>query len=282
MRALLLAARGLLRRRAGLRRLARPRHQPGLRRRRQRRRDLHARLHRALQPRPTAVALDGWSSSTRARRDATWRQHAADRLDRARPLLPRAGGAGAGGTTLAPDADATADRMAARAGKVALVDGITTLGCNGGSTPCDCRGGSRGSSTSSATATRTSSRARAAPTLDATRPRPALGRLPRTPTTTPPTSRAGAPDAAQPRARAATPADAAPSSARPTPPTATTEVPLDANVAITFSEPVDRAPSAFAITCATSGDHTRPRRGRSGRRFTFDPAADFARNETAR
>jgi len=44
---------------------------------------------------------------------------------------------GAGGTTPLPTPDVIdAIAMGAAAGKVALVDGITSLGCNGGSTPC--------------------------------------------------------------------------------------------------------------------------------------------------
>jgi hypothetical protein len=47
--------------------------------------------------------------------------------------------AGGGGTTALPTPDlidATPIAMSATAGKVALVDGTSSLGCNGGSTPC--------------------------------------------------------------------------------------------------------------------------------------------------
>ena len=53
-------------------------------------------------------------------------------------LVQEAAGAGNGVALPAPDViDATPIAMAAGAGKVALVTGQTTLGCNGGSTPCD-------------------------------------------------------------------------------------------------------------------------------------------------
>jgi uncharacterized protein len=52
-------------------------------------------------------------------------------------LVQQAAGAGNGVPLPTPDlVDATPIAMAAGAGKVALVDGVTSLGCNGGSTPC--------------------------------------------------------------------------------------------------------------------------------------------------
>ena len=52
-------------------------------------------------------------------------------------LVQEAAGAGAGSPLPAPDVtDATPIAMSATAGKVALVDTTTPLGCNGGSTPC--------------------------------------------------------------------------------------------------------------------------------------------------
>ena len=53
-------------------------------------------------------------------------------------LVQEAAGAGNGVALPAPDViDATPIAMAAGAGKVALVTGQTSLGCNGGSTACD-------------------------------------------------------------------------------------------------------------------------------------------------
>ena len=52
-------------------------------------------------------------------------------------LVQQGAGAGAGVPLPTPDLiDGTPIAMAAGAGKVALVDGTTGLGCNGGSTPC--------------------------------------------------------------------------------------------------------------------------------------------------
>src|SRR5215471_2114330 len=52
-------------------------------------------------------------------------------------LVQEAAGAGAGSPLPSPDVtDATPIAMSATAGKVALVNTTTPLGCNGGSTPC--------------------------------------------------------------------------------------------------------------------------------------------------
>ena len=74
------------------------------------------------------------------------------------------------------------------------------------------------------------------------------------------------------------PVDAAPSVADTTPDRGATQVPLDGNVSLTFSEPVDLAADAVAIECGDSGVHAAVRSG-GPETFTFDPSADFARNE---
>ena len=53
----------------------------------------------------------------------------------------------------------------------------------------------------------------------------------------------------------------------------------DANVSITFSEPVNATGSWFSISCATSGAHTATASG-GPLTFTLDPAVDFAVNES--
>jgi predicted extracellular nuclease len=56
------------------------------------------------------------------------------------------------------------------------------------------------------------------------------------------------------------------------------DVPLDTNVTITFSGPIDLAPDAFAIACTTSGDHGFTLSG-GPTQYTLDPSADFVREE---
>jgi len=56
-------------------------------------------------------------------------------------------------------------------------------------------------------------------------------------------------------------------------------VPVDSNVTVTFSEPVDVAAGWFLITCLTSGAHQATVTG-GPTTFTIDPNANFAGNET--
>jgi uncharacterized protein len=74
------------------------------------------------------------------------------------------------------------------------------------------------------------------------------------------------------------PVDAAPAVADTSPDSGATQVPLDANVSITFSEAVNLAGDAVAISCSQSGAHAATRSG-GPETFTFDPEADFVRNE---
>jgi predicted extracellular nuclease len=74
-------------------------------------------------------------------------------------------------------------------------------------------------------------------------------------------------------------ADTAPSVNSTDPANNEAEVPLDANVEITFSEPVTAAGGAFSLSCTSSGDHAVSVSG-DGTTFRLDPAEDFVRNET--
>jgi hypothetical protein len=74
------------------------------------------------------------------------------------------------------------------------------------------------------------------------------------------------------------PADAAPTVTDTSPAAGAADVPLDANVDITFSEDVSAPASAFSIACATSGAHTFALSG-GPRTYTLDPDSDFARAE---
>ena len=75
------------------------------------------------------------------------------------------------------------------------------------------------------------------------------------------------------------PVDAPPAVSDTTPDGGAAQVPLDANVEISFSEPVNLAGDAVAISCSESGAHAAARSGGSTT-FTFDPATDFVRNES--
>ncbi|HWN20385.1 MAG TPA: ExeM/NucH family extracellular endonuclease [Gaiellaceae bacterium] len=72
--------------------------------------------------------------------------------------------------------------------------------------------------------------------------------------------------------------DAAPSVLSTTPANGAAGVARDANVSVTFSEPVSVAGSWFSISCATSGPHAAAVSG-GATTFTLDPASNFAANE---
>lgn len=72
--------------------------------------------------------------------------------------------------------------------------------------------------------------------------------------------------------------DAAPTVASTTPLSDATDVATDTNVTINFSEAVDVADSWYAISCATSGDHTATVTG-GPQSYLLDPATDFAPGE---
>src|SRR4029079_18651704 len=74
------------------------------------------------------------------------------------------------------------------------------------------------------------------------------------------------------------PADAAPTVSETAPANNANDVALDANVDVTFSEDVTVSPTAFSITCPTSGTHDVAVSG-GPRTYTLDPATDFARGE---
>jgi predicted extracellular nuclease len=73
--------------------------------------------------------------------------------------------------------------------------------------------------------------------------------------------------------------DAAPAVSATDPANGAADVPLDANVDVTFSEPVNVAGTWFSISCTTSGEHTATVSG-GPQTFTLDPDADFASDES--
>jgi predicted extracellular nuclease len=72
--------------------------------------------------------------------------------------------------------------------------------------------------------------------------------------------------------------DAAPYVASTAPANGTTEVPLNSNITINFSESVDVAGSWFSLSCATSGMHAAVVSG-GPTTFTLDPGTDFLSGE---
>src|SRR5918994_4103673 len=166
-------------------------------------------------------------------------------------LVQEGAGAGNGVALPAPDViDPTPIAMAAGAGKVALVTGQTTLGCNGGSAPCDATqlarivdlvgyGGANffEGSPAPALGNDTSAARNAGGCMDTDNNAADFTEVTPAPrnTSTTPSPCAG---------------DAAPAVADTTPDGGATQVPLDADVSITFSEPVDLAADAVEIECS--------------------------------
>jgi predicted extracellular nuclease len=73
--------------------------------------------------------------------------------------------------------------------------------------------------------------------------------------------------------------DVPPSVSSTTPPAGGTNVELDSNISITFSEPVNVAGSWFSIACEDSGSHTAAVTG-GPTTFTLNPDSDFASSES--
>ena len=195
-------------------------------------------------------------------------------------LAQEASGGAVGAPLPTPDVtDATPINMSATGGKVALVNSTTGLGCNGSSTPC--------------------SAAQAALIVDLIgydganfyegSPAPALSN-----TTAALRGNGGCKDtdnnaadftagAPNPRNRLSPTfncaGDAAPSVASTTPANNATDVATNANVSITFSEPVNVTGSWYSISCGTSGSHTAAVSG-GPVTFTLDPGSDFSTAET--
>jgi hypothetical protein len=195
-------------------------------------------------------------------------------------LVQEGAGAGNGVALPAPDVvDPSPIAMAAGAGKVALVSDQTTLGCNGGSTPCSAAQLARIVDLVGYGNANFFEGPAAAPTLtnSTAASRKAGG------CTDTDNNGADFTDGAPAPRNTATQlspcaGDAAPTVQTTSPAAGATQVPLDSNVSITFSEPVDLAANAVSITCTTSGAHPAAPTGGPAT-FTFDPG-DFVRNET--
>ncbi|HEY4347151.1 MAG TPA: Ig-like domain-containing protein [Gaiellaceae bacterium] len=184
----------------------------------------------------------------------------------------------------APEATGSIN-MSATAGKVALVDDVTSLGCNGGSTPCTDAQLARvidlvgfGTGSSGANFFEGSG---PAPTLSNT-----LAGLRKAGGCTDSDDNAADFSAAAPAPRnsatSATPCgavgDQAPSVTSTTPPGGATGVTAGTSPSVTFSEPVSADPGAFAIACASSGTHALTVSG-GPTVFSLDPVTDFSTGE---
>jgi len=196
-------------------------------------------------------------------------------------LIQEATQAAVGSPLPTPDvADATPIAMAAGAGKVALVNTTTPLGCNGGSTPCspaalativDLVGYGNANFFEGA----------AAPTLNNTTS--ALRKMNGCTetdsnsndfmTSNPPTPRNTA------TALAPCNVDTAPAVSATTPASGAANVGLAANIEITFTEAVNVTGTWFDIQGSVSGMHLATTSG-GPTTFTLDPTVDFVTSET--
>jgi uncharacterized protein len=203
-------------------------------------------------------------------------------------LVQEAGGTGAG--VALPTADLTEltpINLSGTAGKVALVTGVASLGCNGGSAPCD--------ATATARIIDLVGYGTTANYFEGSGPAPAPsnttddGRLADGCTDTnnnaadfaiadPPAPRNSA-SPVNPCGGGGT--DTAPSVASTSPTDGATDIAVGAPVDVTFSEPVDTAAGWYSISCTTSGTHTATvTEGSAGAARTLDPDQDFALGET--
>ena len=188
---------------------------------------------------------------------------------------------GAGGTTalIADITDTTPIAMSATGGKVALVNSTTGLNCGATATPCGSAAlaqiidfvGYDGANMSETSPT---------PTLSNT-----TGALRNGSGCVDTNSNASDFTVGSPTPRnRLTPffncaADLAPSVASKTPADGASNVAVDSNITITFSEPVNASGSWYSISCGTSGAHTAVASG-GPTTFTLDPNADFVPNES--
>ncbi len=196
-------------------------------------------------------------------------------------LVQEAGGANGVPLPTADVVDATAINMSASGGKVALVNTAASLGCNGGSTPCsaaqlalieDLVGYGTANFYEGAVA----------PTLSNTT---AALRLVNGCTETDNNASDFAASAPTPRNTAsplnpcAAP-DAAPDVTDTFPVNGATDFPINANLSVTFSEPVNVTSSWFQLSCSVSGASVATTFSGGPTTFTLDPGISLTNGET--
>ena len=180
----------------------------------------------------------------------------------------------------APDGtDGTPINMSGTAGKVALVTGVATLGCNGGSTPCDAAAQARIVDLVGYGNANFFEGSAAAPTLSNT--------------TSAQRNNGGCDDtnqnAADFTAAAGAPrnssnvhfcnSDQAPRVSATSPDADASDVPRDSNITITLSEDVSVTGAWYSISCGSTGVHTATVSGGPST-YTLDPDTDFGLNES--
>jgi predicted extracellular nuclease len=198
-------------------------------------------------------------------------------------LVQEATGGASGSALPSPDlVDSTPINMSGSAGKVALVTGTASLGCNGGSTPCDAAALARIVDLVGYGNANFFEGAGAAPTLSNTT---AAFRAAGGCTDTDNNNADFSASAASPR-NSMTPlqfcdvvVDSAPSVSSTNPANGASDVAANSNITITFSEPVTVVDPWYTISCATSGAHTAAVSG-GPTTYTLDPTSDFASNES--
>jgi hypothetical protein len=175
--------------------------------------------------------------------------------------------------------DATPIAMAAGSGKVVLATGVDTLGCNGGSVPCDAAATARivdlvgyggadffeGSGPTPALTSATSAQRQAGGCQD-----------------TNDNAADFVAEATAPRNSSSShvcDADQAPSVSSSSPADGASDVAPDSDITITFSEAVSVAGEWNSISCTTTGAHAATVSG-GPLTYTLDPATDFGLNET--
>ena len=194
-------------------------------------------------------------------------------------LVQQASGGASGVPLPTPDhIDPTPIAMAAGAGKVALASDAVTLGCNGGSTPCDASqlarivdlvgyGGANffeGSGPTAALSNTTAAFRNGGGCVETDNNASDFSVAAPSPrNTASPTSTCG---------------DNAPAVASTNPANGAISVPVSSNVTIDFTEAVDVTGTWYGISCATSSSHTATVGG-GPQSFTLDPDTDFAQGE---
>jgi uncharacterized protein len=170
--------------------------------------------------------------------------------------------------------------MAGTAGKVVLVTGTDTLGCNGGSTPCGAAASARIIDLVGYGNANFFEGAGAAPTLSSsTSAQRKLGGCQDTNDNAADFNAA----ATAPRNSATTPhfcdADQAPSVSSTSPASGASSIARNSNITINFSESVQVEDGWYSISCASTGAHPATVTG-GGVSYTLDPTSDFGFDET--
>jgi predicted extracellular nuclease len=194
-------------------------------------------------------------------------------------LIQEAGGA-TGSPLPTPDViDPTQINMSATGGKVALVTGITPLGCNGGSTPCSPAQLARIVDLIGYDGADFFEGAAPAPTLsNTTAAFRAVGGCTDTDNNGADFA-AGAPMPRNSTSPVQFCVETAPAVQATSPPNGASGISRSTNVIVSFTEPVTVSDGWFSISCGSSDTHTATVSG-GPQAYTIDPDADFAFSET--